>query len=425
MRIVSLLMMAGLLAVVSLQAESRSAEEVFGKWLSYQKIFKDCSLNKSEKDIRNTWQGLVSNYKKYCQKDAIFDPFLNSVSNNCLCQNGALNKKGTRSLCSLYQWFDHDIAGFLNYLKNHDFIDSNVNMAENGMEVDPVINRYKRLTKQFFVSRYKDERMRCCFALANRMFEYCYGEKTFDDFYTILKTPDQHQIARLFYSIMWFHLVGEGWKHWHDDCLKRIAQEANRGKEIVYIAGGTDIYQLLEHGIYNIRVIDPMLPSQPLYYSEGWDWLVKSNATNRGIGDEVPLSNVTMKRSDYKENGSFNAHLSTDKDVQLPLSITEWQVYDNTTHKKCGKVIFERRFCQTSDFTLSPKKAFLISFNEMYYVAIPSNYGGWGIGAESLPKKLSLHVKQLRKPVTQKVLLNIARGEDCPLTFIRLGSCAT
>lgn len=412
-------------------SKTKTDTEVFAKWIEWQKVFKDCSLVKASYDFdKNYWGRFVNRYNAQADIMESFTPFLQNATGARLIK-GKISQPsadGKMTLAKIYSWLDNDIHSMLQYMKEHNILNEDVNDDEQDADIDDVIKKYKSLLKVFFNHKDKKIREQYLFAFANRMFESCFSTTTFDKFHAILNDDTSHQLGRFCYVPIWFYLVGEGWKHWHDDCLKMLTAQAQAGKEIVYIAGGNDIYELLRRGIYKIRVIDPMLPSQPEYYAEGWDWLLKDDVDN-GIGDRLELNiaanKMVMKREKYQENGSFSASLSTGETVTLPNSVTEWSIYDASEKQKLGYVIFERRFCNQSDFSSEPNKVILASFNEMYFVSMPQHLYGWGIDLKALPDDLTIYVKQLRKLVTKKIMENLAKGEDSSFTFIMLGSCAT
>ena len=227
---------------------------------------------------------------------------------------------------------------------------------------------------------------------------------------------------------MWFHLVGEGWKDWHQNCLDALKKEHDQGKRITYLAGGNDMYQLVKHGIYNIDIIDPMLPSQPDYYAEGWLWLIKKN----GLGDKIIFNfdkntTVIMKRVGYKEFELFDASLSTGDTVKIRHSKTTWNLYNKKNMKKLGTITIDRRFARQADLVINKnaKKALLFSFNEMYFVDAPQSFGGWGIDTSVVKQDTKIFVKQLRKPITKSTWAHLRKADASSFSFILLGSCAT
>lgn len=406
----------------------KTGDEVFAKWLAWQRVVEAVQPKSFLKAnvFQNNGQDLKNYYKK--KYDTIFGYkyCLNSLTDGFFSDsNGLVNLKTNKTFMRVYNDFDHDIGDLLNLFQLHGFVQGAVNKEEQGLPVEVVVQRCRSVLKTFFPIPDHKVRYQYCFNVATRMFDWCFGEKTHKNFSTILMSPEKHQLARFCHGVMWYYLVGEGWKHWHKDCLTRVVKEAKAGKEIVYIAGGNDIYQLLKNGVYNIRVIDPLLPSQPEYYSEGWSWFVEGT-----IGDklDVDLGNkkrVLLKREKHEQKGTFQADLSTGQMATLPLSVTHWSVYDANGKKKLGTVIFDRRFCMQDDFVYDKKKAYVISFNEMYFVAIPPRLQGWGIDVSKFDSKFAFHVKQLDKPVGKPILTNLCKSEDTPFSFILLGSCAT
>ncbi len=421
------------LGLTHLGAETKTDQEVFGKWIAWQHVFKDCSLTQMQSALnKNYWDRTLAHYKKHEALLGALKPFLQDVTGNSFEQEPAspmLSPQGKRTMGNLYAWLDRDMPKVFDYMKKHHFLDEHANDEEQGAHIDDVIYKYRKMLKVMFNHENKHIRHQYLFAVANRLFESCYGSWYNEKYNNFLSNRQMHQLGRFGYATMWYYLVGDGWKHWHDSCLQALEQEAKNKKELVYIAGGNDIYQLLKRGIYRIRVVDPMLPTQPAYYAEGWDWLLKGSE-GEGIDDlltiDVMHKKLVMKREKYQEDGTFQASLSNGEDAALPKSTTEWGIYDEKIKKRLGYVIFERRFCDRNDFVTRPDKFLLASFNEMYFAAIPDHLSGWGITADGVPANMKLYVKQLRKPVTKKVLANISTCEQNEnFSFILLGSCPT
>jgi len=207
-----------------------------------------------------------------------------------------------------------------------------------------------------------------------------------------------------------------------------LRKKADAGKEVVYIAGGTDVYQLIKHGIYNIRVIDPLLPSQPKYYSNNWEWFVKGKGPRFGVGDKFVINlehkYISMERVDYERTGeSISIKLSTNKNIRIEQSVTTWNLYDEKKNK-LGQVVFERRLTDQEDFVTDEKKELLISFNELYFVAAPVDNDGWGIIPGEFDDSMQIYVKQLRKPVNKEIVCNLREEvKQTNFAFIELGSC--
>ncbi|MFA6991187.1 MAG: hypothetical protein WC192_04025, partial [Candidatus Babeliales bacterium] len=234
-----------------------------------------------------------------------------------------------------------------------------------------------------------------------------------------------YPIVRMIYSIMWNYLAGHGWKDWSKSTLSVLKDLTKNGGAVVYIAGGTDIYQLLKYGIYNITVIDPVLPSQPNYYSDIWDWLVVSKTENNGIGDVVNYNfgdrKIVMKRTSFNKTGSFQAELSFGKIIDIIQSRTQWTVYDDLGNE-LGNVIFERRFCRQDDFVKKDNSHLLISFNELYYIASNNLNDSWGIDISKIGDNFKMFVKQLQSPIDKNVLCNMQKADNSDFSFIKLGS---
>jgi len=434
------------LGIKNIFGETKEASEILGKWVHWQYAYKD-------RDIRTMGKSLVPNHGQLFYQLCTGFEFLNDQAKNLFDRSPNVSKtlapkKHTSQKITehttfnkLYGYLDNNIQGFLEYLKTHNFAAENINNHEQEVSIFSTIDKYKLFMRSLYHGQEETAQNEYLFATANRFFEFCFDEKSFNYFHELLENQAYHPIARFLYSVMWFHLVGEGWKDWHQNCLDALKKEHDQKKRITYIAGGNDIYQLIKNGIYNIDIIDPMLPSQPDYYAEGWLWLIKSH----GLGDVLTFNfdnkSIIMKRAGYKEFELFDAALSTGDTVKIRHSKTTWNVYDagdsfdstkdNTdtkkNMKKLGTITIDRRFAKQADFVLTKKShnVLLLSFNEMYFVDAPESFGGWGIDTSVVKPETKIFVKQLRKPITKSTWAQLRKADVAPFSFILLGSCAT
>jgi hypothetical protein len=315
---------------------------------------------------------------------------------------------------------DGDITGFIEYLKKNRCTSAALNKEENSLPYDKVMNKYNGLMQLLCAPKKRADQDKFLHTVAQYFFSYCFDPKTHNEFLTLLKTPKYHPLARMLYAIMWIHLGSKGWSTWHINLLNELPKD----KEIVYIAGGTDIYQLIQHGFYNIRVIDPFLPTQGTYYSDGWRYLV--GGRNRdAIGDKIAFDNdeLILKRSAYKQTGTLRATLSNSTRRTLPTSTTKWRIYKKNSKLPVGSVTLERRFTNQKDFIFDPKKIFLLSFNELRFITTQGE-DSWGIKAHKFDAQTKLYIKQLAMPLTKAWLHCIQKAEkSTELDFIELGNC--
>ncbi|MBD3231119.1 hypothetical protein GF322_00495 [Candidatus Dependentiae bacterium] len=436
--------------------EQKKAEDVFGRWLKIQLCFKNINLQ----DIKKHWENDNLVYLKtklatalnFAQTfDRLFevsdvDQFRNIVSAVQIPQDDLLKKQFFK-LYDLLQ--KDDLQEFVSYLKT--ILD-----VKDGVGSDFFIDECKDLMLMLFMTRSFLTTETFLFSVANKLFDYCFREKRWPTFRKMLKNENDHPVVRFIYSVMWWYLAGNGWKYWSQECLDALKDKANKGYEIIYIAGGSDIYQLIKNEIYNIRIIDPILPSQPKYYSEGWNWLICGQDEN-GIGDEIafdfdelkeiedkqlkflnagddvvdkttkslPGRKVVLKRESFKLLGEkFKARIATGELIELDKSITVWGIYNKSTNEKLGTFTIERRFVKQDDLVPQKNKAHLISFNELYFICAPTTRGGWGINPYKFKDVMYFHVKQLHKHVTSNVMKNMRKTlEDMEFNYIALGTC--
>ncbi len=318
------------------------------------------------------------------------------------------------------------IPGFLKLLKRRGLSSTVLDGQEQAAEFHSVIDKYTTFMEILFSQEHDLEQQRYLLAVANRFFEFCFSPATWNEFKTIIGTQEHYPLGRLLYTTMWYNLASIGWKEWHASCLDALKKEADKGKQIVYIAGGCDLYAMIKKGIYNICVIDPMLPTQPRYYIPDWLWFVQGQGAKRGMGDQLifkfPHHNITMKRSYYQEYPEyFTVKLSDSRDERIKKSITRWTLHDD--HGVIGTITFERRLCTQQDFQLNQNKAMLMSFNELYYITNADQHENWGIKPAECADDFSMYIKQLRNPVTRPMMCYMNEADASAFQFIKLGTC--
>jgi hypothetical protein len=406
---------------------TRDDTDVFTSWIDgkgeyRQCIFSDVNVQKMSK--RQSSEALKSCFLRYPKSLAALNFYFDHLlDGKPVIGNESLLLEHFKTL---YPMLQSDIGAFLDYLDDHEFSSKIYNRIEKNAPHNPVIGKYNAFMHLLFAHTEKHDEREHLFSVANNFFEYCFSPKTFLSFKKRLKNSCYHPLARLLYSVIWKQLAGNGWKEWHASCLQGLKKACDDGKTIVYIAGGCDIYQLIKQGIYNIRIVDPILPTQPAYYAEHWWWLVKRSSKNPGIGDCLRFTfndkSIVMKRSGYSEKGSFTCRTKRGAKRSIPQSITQWTVYED--NQKVGTVTFDRRFCKQKDFLPDKSKQLLISFNELYYITSTEEPDSWNINPLKFKPAIKLQVKQLRKPLNKQVLCNMVQADQLPFSFIRLGSCA-
>jgi hypothetical protein len=409
-------------------SKTKEAQNVFKKWISdgdfHQYVFKDIPIstmcNKLNSQFTNTFNSLTTD--KHNAQHLLMRVFHIKPE-----QEFTLNEKNINILTQIYNSLDTDINNFFQILISNKNSGLSLNKNEEKENFLTILDKYTSFMSLILANNNWDEIYNYYFSLANRFFEYSFGEKNWDNFKKYLIDPALWPITRLVYSTLWRTLSGFGWKDWAQETLNALTYETSQGNTIVYIAGGCDVYQLLRHNINNIEVIDPILPTQPKYYIKNWHWFIKENSKNNGIGDTFILitkdnKKLTLKRTSYKTYGNFTATLSSNKKITLPKSITRWDVYNNL-NKKIGHVTFKRRFCKQKDFDPAPNKKLLISFNELYFITTKDRSDSWGIDPTKFYKNTKIYVKQLRTPVTKKVLCHLCAADRLPFSFIKLGTC--
>lgn len=221
-------------------------------------------------------------------------------------------------------------------------------------------------------------------------------------------TPQQHPMLRGIYTLLWRGLSETGWSLWSNECLQEL-EKINKKKRLLYIAGGVDIVALLSSGIYNFDIIDPILETQKEYYFPGYEWLTGVDATSK-IGDIIKESFgdkiLTLKRI-------YNSQ-QTNRCV--------WEVSDEQGIAK-GQITFTKRLLDQKDLITTSEV--IISFNELIFLILPKQLGGWSVDFIHAPYLRNIYVKQLSKPLDVSMLRNLRillTLATIDLKFIALGN---
>lgn len=417
-------------SVTVVQAKQvEKATDVFRKWIDCQEVYQDCDFEKKAQQLDDNFLlAFKENYETNFTQLKNFNNFLSGLSNNQINEDGyqlkpPLDETMKARVGLLYHLIDNNFESFVECLRINGFASQKGADQEMQSTTLDIIEKYKAFIRLLFTDKNKISEDESLFAVGNRLFEGCFGAQTAPIYQSLLANQTDYPIARFFNSIIWHHLVGEGWKHWHENCLSDLKKEANAGKEIVYIAGGSDILALLKKDIYSIRVIDPFLPTQTRFYSEGWDFLIKGL-----IGDEIRFGHdcnqIIMRRAMHQELGRFQTKLSNGTLQELAHTHTTWNIVDKN-EQTLGSVILERRLTTQSDFVSHSNRALIMSYDEATYVAMPDSLNGWGIDVTQFDDSFTLFVKQLRAPIGKAELCNLRLAgllNVANLKFINFGS---
>ncbi len=420
-------------AIATLNAENRDASVVFKKWTEWQHIMPNHSI-RSLTEVTGT-PGFAQQFKRQYessikQLEPIM-PTLSVITHGKVGPYGAifretLDENIVKNIQSLQEMIDNDMPSFIQFLKASNVVSPENKFAEeSGSASNTTIEKYNALMN--LIVSHPDEvvRYEMIFAVANKFFEYCFSPKTFREFQQLILHKDYYPIPRMLYSVAWFNLAGNGWKNWSAASLQELNKRASEGKRVVYIAGGSDILQMIRAGVYNITNIDPQLPSQPKYYTNDWEYILNGN-----IGDTITINLsdkfIVMERTGFELNGkTFKARIATGEVIELPESVTTWTLKDKDG-AELGTYRLERRFCTQDDFAPAPNKTLLMSFNELYYIALPAAFGGWMVDPSRFDENLDIVIKQLHKPVTKEMVYNMrvaALINATDFKYIALGTC--
>lgn len=306
---------------------------------------------------------------------------------------------------------------FFYFFKEKKFTSKKINKEETQLSVDKIINKYNNFARFFCASEKRIDQDNFLYTLANEFFFSIVNTATASTFKKLFLQEKYYPLARFIYSIIWRNFSAKGWSTWHKSVIEKLQAQTQQGKEIVYFAGGTDFFQLLNYEIFNIRIIDPFIPRQKKFYSKGWRFLLQGE-----IGDQItyPLkeSHLILKRVSYEKTGTF-----TVGEKRLQRLTTQWAVFKPNKTIPCGTITFERRTLKQEDFLLAKNKIPLMSFNELYFITTAGDCS-WGIDLQKLPSNLKIFTKQLKRPMTKNMLINMQKIDsyDNNIEFIQLGS---
>ena len=409
---------------------TKSINDVFAKWLTAQAIVPKCDLTNMRDEING--DALRTHYKKHIVALEPLTQLLDVITKSTINQYGFTLKSELpddlkTNFSDAYTLIERDLPTFIQFLRQTS-ISSTENMLADSASTnsDPIVEKYTAFIKLLFHHPDAVKQHTYLINVANRFFDFCFEPPTFPLFERMMLLPEYQPIARMFQSVVWQNLSGFGWRHWHEESLKELRARADLGHRIRYIAGGSDILQLIKAGIYNVTIIDPQLPTQPKYYTNDWEYLLIGN-----IGDKitVPLDErtITMERYAFDLPGTtFKARVNSGNILELQHSTTIWRIVDEDGND-IGSYRFERRFCNQDDFKVGDKETLLMSLNELAYAVLPDvlpEY--WDVDITKLPQDMNIIIKQLDKPVTRDMMINMRIAtllNASDLKYISLGSC--
>ena len=394
--------------------EVRQAQDVFARWLTpTSPYFQRCIP-----DVHLTNASLVLPPLKLNKSlEPLRQPLLALIG----AEGGGLDAHKVKKL---RQQMSRNMGAFIRKVEKAGLSSEELNTLDEATKFNMLLTRYTGFFRMLFADQ-SEESVEREFAAANRFVEFCFGSKTFLHVQKILQTPASKPLGRFLYAGMWKTLAGNGWKYWHKDTLNRLRQAYENGKTVVYVAGGSDVYQLLAHGIYNIKVIDPQLNgAQDNYYADQWEWLLKGTGPSGGAGDELlfntPDKKIVARRAKLVEGKRFSVKLDGGEELRPVSSTVVWEIFENDVPK--GTLTFERRLATQEDFQPKDNEELLMSFNELFFIILPVEQDGWPIDPHKFANNISIHIKQLRKPVTKPMMENMAWVEEHNLAFLRLGT---
>lgn len=424
----SLMLAAASCSLSAIQATTLTPGEIFEKWIKVQYIVNDRNLSDLTPSLNDDY--LVrfrKNYESNLPLLRTLQPLLSKITADAINTSGYIFQPPMSSnmhsnIAALFAMFDKNPTQFINYLQAMKFIDPS-ETTDKSSNFNFTVEKYKALTRLLVSAKTPRQDEEYGIALANRLVEFCYQAATFPLYQATIQQTENHSIARMLHTIIWYNIIGTGWKLWHADCIKALQDAAQAGQRIKYLAGGNDVYTLLCNGIYNVTIIDPFLPSQARYYANGWEWLLSGKLQDEIVG-MFGSQELRLLRTAQQDGETFIAKTGGQY-MPLKKVTTTWTVYKAETDELLGTIVFDRRFTQQSDLVPDPAYVFLMSYDEFIYLGLPGILDGWGITPNSIDPSFSCNIKQLRTPVDRDFLNNLRIASItnyADLKFINLAS---
>lgn len=346
------------LAILTLISFNVQADNAFAFWQKEQVAYADQNLATiaTEKVIEDVRAAATKNKSSY---------FPSSSS----------------QLQRLYKNIEQANSSFISQLEEY-FSHPSMDKEDLAAKHPVTVKKYHTALASLFPVKDRDQAL---FNAANRMFRYCFSQKTFPHFNKLMSTAQSYPLVRFVYSSIWSQFCDKASIHWSDECLRNLEKLSDEGKSITYIDGGYDIYQLLKSKIYNIHIINPtkLTPANSeirklhLYMVDK-----KTEIVTITLSGET----VTLKRT-----------------INRPGRRQRWSVSVNGERK--GTIAIEQRAVEQKD--LGGDSIILCSFRGMVNLVKPKLSGGWDLHAGLLPPEKKIYVKQLHKPVSPNILMNV------------------
>ena len=411
-------------------AETRTAEAVFHKWLTGQMVRADVAPAAAAAHFDAAYVARLNAHVPPAVRPQV--TFLDLPPAPAPASQAAAPAAAESDAClaavrRLFGLLDADFGAFVTLLTRSGFGSAALERADAGDKQAAALKYRAFLAALFDDLDGEVEPPRVlAYAVANRALEWGFRPATHARLRALLGKPAGRPIVRLLYELVRHFLARTGWAHWHEQALANLAREHARGREVVYVGGGADLYHLIRRGIHHVRFIDPMRPSQTTYYSEGWEFLARGRGKDGGLGDEIAFGTsgdgprVTLRRTSYVEQGTLMVVMAprpgskTKVPTPVPRSTTVWTILD-AGGRPVGAFTLERRLAADADFRAD--RAMLMSINELYYV-VSTRRDNWDLHPRKFDRRVVIHVKQLRAPVDWATLQNLRAVQDSALPFV-------
>lgn len=351
-------------------------------------LLSTCAYHTQAADTFEFWQKEQRIYTNQNIAKLATEELIESVRAAATKSKSSYFPTGSSDLKRLYTSLERSDSSFVRQLKPN-FSHTSLDKEEAASKHPVTLKKYHTALQSLFPLKNKSDQNQALFNAGNRIFTYCFSEKTFPHFNKLIQSAQHFPLVRFLHATMWTQFCDKGALHWSDECLRNLEELAHDGRTVTYIDGGYDIYQLLKHGIYNIHIINPAK-------------FTPANSEVRKLHLHMTDKSTELVTLIFGKNV-----ITLKRTINRPGRRHRWAVKVNGERK--GTIAFEQRAVTQQD--LESDNIILCSFRGMANMVKPQMAKGWNLYAGLLPADQKIYVKQLHKPVDKNTLMNLRVAE--------------
>ena len=168
-----------------IHAKSLYDYNVFEKWIKIQRVYEDSNITTMSQQLDDAF---LSRFKTSFEKEfknlKDLNHFLKYITGDQISEEGyfiapPLNNSMKESFKNIYSALQNNPIDFIKLLQNNNFSNEQVNTQEQSAHYDATVEKYKAFMRLLFPTLLDLQQDEFLFAVGNRLFEYCFNEKTF------------------------------------------------------------------------------------------------------------------------------------------------------------------------------------------------------------------------------------------------------